>query len=356
MKKCLLLFALVLTACSGNWNDLVHGEVVAEITEFGIEGQVSASINKARRTVSVTMPAGTDLSALTVSAFACTEGAQADKDLAVGTVLDLSAPLELALATYDSYIWTISAVLEEEKVVDGPQLYNLSFDHWSRNPDNEKIHVPYAEDATDEQKGIWASGGDLVAALGFPTVLAEYDFLAVPGEGKAALKLQTQKLLGKLASGSVFTGKMGGVDILSMSAKLQWGIPFSERPSALEGYACYKPAAIDVVEDPYKDKKGETDNGHIFMLLTDWDEPFLVNPPSSLVDFNGDPAIIGYGKIVFDKEMEGYEHFRIDIEYRNERRPKLITIVAASSALGDYFTGGVGSVLYVDEMVLIYKK
>lgn len=358
---------LMLTACSGNWNDLVHGEVVAEITAFGIEGQVSSVISKARRTVTVTMPAGSKLDSLILRAFSYTEGAKADKDLAVGAALDLTSPVEIVLTTYDSYTWTITAVLGqkeedygnnpvEEFTKDGPQLYNMSFDHWSKNKDNDSIDVPCAEDATEEQKSVWGSGGDKVAALGFPTVLAEKEFLAVSGEGKAALKLQTQKLLGKLASGSVFTGKMGRIDFFSMSAKLEWGIPFTSRPVALEGYACYKPAEIDTAENPYKDKIGETDNGHIFILLTDWEKPFVVNPPSSLVDFDGDPAIIGYGKVVFDKEMGGYEHFQADIEYRNDRTPKLITIVAASSALGDYFTGGTGSVLYVDEMALLYKQ
>lgn len=354
MKKYIFLAILVLTACSGTWNDLVHGEVVAEITGFEIEGQVSSVIGKARRTVTVTMPAGSDLSALTVGAISYTEGAEADSEIVPGTILDLSKPFTLVLTTYDHYEWTINAVHEEDEAAEGPQLYNMGFDFWSKNPDNDNIDIPSAADATEAEKSTWGSGGDMLAAMGFPTVLAEYDFLAVPGAGKSALKLQTQKVLGKLASGSVFNGKMKGIDFFSMSAKLEWGIPFTARPAALEGYACYKPKTIDTTESPYKDKAGQTDQAHIFILLTDWEEPFEVNPPSSLVDFDGDPAIIGYGKVVFDKEMEGYEHFRADVEYRNGRTPKYITIVAASSALGDYFTGAVGSVLYVDEMSLAY--
>ena len=358
---------LMLTACSGNWNDLVHGEVVAEITAFDIEGQVSSVISKARRTVTVTMPAGSALDHLVLKAFSYTEGAKSDKDITAGAALDLNSPVEIVLTTYDSYIWTVSAVCEEKKeddgptpgdalTKDGPQLYNMGFDYWSKNNDNDNIDVPYAQDATDEQKSVWGSGGDMVAALGYPTVIAEHDFVAVPGEGKAALKLRTQKVIGKLASGSVFTGKMGSINFFTMSANLEWGIPFTSRPAALEGYACYKPMEINTAENPYKDKIGETDSGHIFVLLTDWDKPFKVSPPSTLVDFDGDPAIIGYGKVVFDKEMGGYERFQADIEYRNDRTPKLITIVAASSALGDYFTGGTGSVLYVDEMALLYKQ
>lgn len=61
----------------------------------------------------------------------------------------------------------------------------------------------------------------------------------------------------------------------------------------------------------------------------------------------------GYGKIIFDKEMTAYEPFHLDITYRNERTPKYITIVCSSSNMGDYFTGGSGSVLYLDEFKLL---
>ena len=91
------------------------------------------------------------------------------------------------------------------------------------------------------------------------------------------------------------------------------------------------------------------------MKVTDWDEPFKVTPPNKLVDFEGDPSIIGYGKVVFDKETTKYEKFTLDIEYRNDRTPKYVVIVASSSALGDYFTGGEGSVLYLDEFSFKYE-
>ena len=41
--------------------------------------------------------------------------------------------------------------------------------------------------------------------------MPEYDFVYAKGEGKAALKLQTQNVAGKLAAGSLFTGGTGSV-------------------------------------------------------------------------------------------------------------------------------------------------
>lgn len=72
-------------------------------------------------------------------------------------------------------------------------------------------------------------------------------------------------MIKKLAAGSIFNGYTGDIDIMKMSAKIYWGISFTERPKTLEGYACYKPGAIDWTQDPYKGKEGELDNGHILI-------------------------------------------------------------------------------------------
>jgi hypothetical protein len=42
------------------------------------------------------------------------------------------------------------------------------------------------------------------------------------------------------------------------------------------------------------------------------------------------------------------------LKYRSSRTPKYIVIVGAASRYGDYFTGGKGSVLKLDEFELVY--
>lgn len=364
MRKIIILLAVAFAthACDQKWNDLVHEEVPAEITAFEVEGQVSSSINKTTKTATVYLPEGTDFSSLSVTAFSHTESAVCSRSLTAGDILDLSTPQTLTLTTYDTYTWTLGAEVyvapkpddtqpDGPTYKDGPQLYNMSFDHWSKS---SSLDVCYGSDATAEEKAVWGSANSTTAPLGQPTVGPEYDFVAVPGEGKAALKLQTRSLLGKLAAGSIFNGKMGSINIWTMSASLDWGIPFSDRPASLEGYYCYKPATINIAQSPYQGKKGELDNASIIVLLTDWDKPFTVNPPESLVDYDNDEKIIGLGKLTVDKSMENYEKFHLDIKYRNDRTPKYVTIVLSSSALGDYFTGGVGSVFYLDEFKFLY--
>ena len=96
------------------------------------------------------------------------------------------------------------------------------------------------------------------------------------------------------------------------------------------------------------------DKGAVVVILSDWEEPFLVSPPEKLVDPENDPHIIGYGKMLFEKEMTEYEKFHLDIKYRSDRTPTFLTIVSSSSFLGDYFTCGSGSVAYFDEFRFLY--
>ncbi len=237
---------------------------------------------------------------------------------------------------------------------DGPQLYNMSFDEWSK--DGNGYDVCYGANATADERAVWGSANSTTAGYGFPTVGPETSFLAVSGSGKAACKVQSNVVsilfIKKFAAGSIFNGYLGEVNILKGSATVHWGIPFTERPKSLEGYACYKPATIDNTQSPYGSMEGKTDNGHITVILSD--RQYAITPPNSLLDVDNDPGIIGYGKVEFTSNMDSYEKFNITIDYRDDRTPQFVTIVGASSALGDYFTGGKGSTLYMDEFKFLY--
>lgn len=241
-------------------------------------------------------------------------------------------------------------------VTEDGQLYNMDFDLWSKKDSND---VCYGADASANQKMVWGSANESTSSLGKPTCVPDSVFVAVEGVGKHAVKLKTQiikaVIVKKLAAGCIFTGKMGRTNYSKMTATLKWGIPFTLRPKSLEGYACYKPKVINMANSPYTDRKGSLDSGHVFVLLTDWDQQFTVDPgKDAFVDIDNDPHIIGYGKVTFDSTMVDYEKFTINIEYRNERTPKYVVIVGSSSALGDYFTGGEGSTLYLDEFRFLY--
>jgi hypothetical protein len=100
------------------------------------------------------------------------------------------------------------------------------------------------------------------------------------------------------------------------------------------------------------------DKAQILVMLTDWDEPFLIKTASeTFVDKDKDPHIIALGTIETDVNSNGkYEEFECVLEYRDTlRKPKYVVVAACSSLYGDYFTGGLGSVLYVDEFEFIYQ-
>lgn len=217
------------------------------------------------------------------------------------------------------------------------QLANLNFDDWSKGN-----KYPNAEGVD-----IWDSANSSGAAV---TTSPVEDAVS----GKAAM-LETVTAFGMLAAGNIFTGSFVG--LAGLGAELDWGTPFTARPSALKGYFKYSPKTIDKAKDPYKDKIGETDQCQILVALTDWDGPFRVNTnEKKFVDFDTDPGVIAYGVFNTSDNVTEYKEVRIPLEYRStERTPKYIVIAAAASRYGDYFTGGVGSVLHIDEFELEYK-
>ena len=82
----------------------------------------------------------------------------------------------------------------------------------------------------------------------------------------------------------------------------------------------------------------------------------MMTASSTFVDLKNDPAIIALGTIESDVKTDGYVEFECVLEYRDQvRKPKYIVAVACSSLYGDYFTGGLGSVMYVDEWEFIYR-
>lgn len=240
-------------------------------------------------------------------------------------------------------------------VTSGGQLYNMSFDLWSKDDGD---WVCYDSLADSDQKKVWGSANSSTSSFGKPTCTPDSVTVAVEGPGKNAVKLKTQLInaliVKRLAAGSIFTGSMGSTNYTKMTATLKWGIPFTLKPKALEGYAYYIPKKINVANKPYADMKGTLDKGHVFVMLTDWDKQFTVDPAKDKFADPDDGHVIGYGKVTFDTIMNGYEKFTLDIEYRDDRTPKFLVIVASSSAFGDYFTGGEGSTLYLDEFRFVY--
>lgn len=199
---------------------------------------------------------------------------------------------------------------------------------------------------------------------------------SVKHSGNQSLLLSSQfvgmGIIGKFASGNLFAGKY--LDTEETDGVLGWGRPCTSRPKALKVYVRYEPATVDNGGDYIAN--GATDQGIIYVAIGDWAGqeanggtwPFVVRTKkaSSLFStekgtYSGD-GIIAYGEKTFEEAYNdggNMKELTINLDYDNfggnQRKPTSIIIVASASKYGDYFQGGDGSKMWLDDMELIYE-
>lgn len=199
---------------------------------------------------------------------------------------------------------------------------------------------------------------------------------SVKHSGNQSLLLSSQfvgfGIIGKFAAGNLFAGKY--LDTEETDGILGWGRPCTSRPKALKVYVRYEPATVDNGGDYIAN--GATDQGIIYVAIGDWAGqeanggtwPFVVRTKnaSSLFStekgtYSGD-GIIAYGEKTFEEAYNdggNMKELTINLDYDNfggnQRKPTSIIIVASASKYGDYFQGGDGSKMWLDDMELIYE-
>lgn len=225
-----------------------------------------------------------------------------------------------------------------------------SFDEWWLK--NNKIWCPWNEGGTP----YWDTGNTGAATLGQSNVVPSDH--TPTGSGKAA-ELNTKfvgiGVIGKLAAGSIYTGSFKKVD--GTNGILDFGRPWTLRPTRLKGFYQYKTAPIDYTSSELKALEGRPDSCHIYVALTDWTAPYEIrtNPKNRQLFDKNASYVIAYGELVYSGDMADYEPFDIKLEYRSTSRvPSYVLITSAASKYGDYFTGGAGAVLWVDQFSFDY--
>ena len=112
---------------------------------------------------------------------------------------------------------------------------------------------------------------------------------------------------------------------------------------------------MNFAKAPHADMKGKPDKGMIEVVLTDWKEPYhIITNDESFIDGATDPHVIGRAFLELDRDTGGYIPFEIPFDYRSGKIPTHAVIIVASSRYGEFFTGGSGSVVYVDEFRFNY--
>lgn len=228
-------------------------------------------------------------------------------------------------------------------------LYNGGFEHWWMDG---KVAYP-----NEQGTSYWDTSNPGGASFGGSNTIETTE--VVHGGSKAAM-LQSQYIVIKFAAASMYTGSFGNL-IGTSGAKLNWGVPFTARPTALKGYMQYAPKAIDRVgkELPADaPAKGEADRCGMYCALLS--EALVVDNTdmSTFPDWETDPRVIAYGALPAEQNVHSggeWQEVNIPLVYRDlNKKPTHLLVVFSASKYGDYFHGGEGSTLYVDDFSFEY--
>lgn len=229
------------------------------------------------------------------------------------------------------------------------QLPNSDFDQWWLDG---KIWCPWAEGGTP----YWGTGNKGATTLGPSNTVPTDD--TPTGTGWAA-KLETKFVgigaIGKLAAGNLFAGDYVRTD--GTNGVLSFGRPFTERPTRLKGYYKYTGTAITHADNDHKSLIGQPDTCIVWVALIDSDEPFEIrtNPKDRQLFNPAGSEVVAYGNFEQSQTVGQWIPFEFELKYTSTSRvPKYILVTASASKYGDYFTGGNGSILYIDDFVLEY--
>lgn len=167
-----------------------------------------------------------------------------------------------------------------------------------------------------------------------------------------------------IAAGSIFLGTFDGSSAMSDAlAATKFGVPYTKKPIAIEGWFRYMPG-------PQFLKDGEyirlTDTGNINAVLYERMEGDLYLDGHTTADGWTDSRIIALASMPATPIAEEWTKFHIDFDYDRYGHEfdaaKLasgrygISLIFSSSAGGGQFEGAPGSTLMIDEVRIINEK
>jgi len=199
-------------------------------------------------------------------------------------------------------------------------------------------------------------------------------------DGNQSVLCQNNSIVGMHTAGNLFTGQFAGL-VGTSGGKVNFGRPWTSRPSALKIWAKYTTGQINILKnDNLGVSKSDYDRAQIKVAIGTWDykkyggtkdSPVHVNTTdaSTFVDFytdestiaNGDLIIYNDGYMINNGEKvtattSGWIEYIIPLDYRQfTTYPTHIVISCATSQFGDYFTGYDGGRLWIDAAELIYE-
>lgn len=241
-------------------------------------------------------------------------------------------------------------------------LINGNFDDWYTN---DEVQYPASKEYVQNYgSSFWdtSNPGTKLVSINATQGVTSPVHTASDKAKSAQLKSELVDLvfLKKIAAASLYTGTFNDL-VGTKGAKIDFGQPFKSRPTALHGFFQYAPKEIDYVEKNLPAntvKKGDMDICSIYIALSKKKYTVDNTNPSTFINFESDENIIAYGELPAEDCVNTngeWKEFTINLKYKNiTDKPAYLIIVCSSSKYGDYFTGGKGSCLHLDDFELLY--
>lgn len=254
--------------------------------------------------------------------------------------------------TFESSTYTFKT--EEEL-----QLQNAGFEDWYQSG---AVWYAASQSVYEDGNYMWDTSNPGSGSFGFnPTQGSD-----VKHSGNFAAKLETQYAFIKLAAASLYYGRFNSLVGMS-GAKIDFGQEFASRPISFKGWYQYEPEVIDNDRQEVGSsgvlKNGDTDQCSIYIILSKGTYQVNNTDASTLLTAENvwkNDQFIAFGELPAEqcKATDGWVNFDIPLQYKEGKfgeQPTHLIIVCSSSKYGDYFTGAVGSTMYLDDFSLNYE-
>ena len=275
------------------------------------------------------------------------------------TIINLKAGTTYEYKAYaDGFEASESKTFTTESIFTIP---NASMEDWSDFSENSKVKLPGAGGV----RTFWDSGNHGSSTMSVTLTQGSED---MKHSGNLSARLRSQfvglgGVAGKFAAGNLFAGTY--IETQGTDGRLEFGRPYNgSHPSKLRVYVNYRPGKVEKKGDYLA--VGAEDIGQIYVALTT--APIEIRTKKSTQklfpteqgqeDYD---KLVAYGEYTFegsygpDGELQMLE---IPFEYFSNAKtvqPTHLVIVCSASKYGDFFNGGEGSLMYVDDFELVYE-
>lgn len=234
---------------------------------------------------------------------------------------------------------------------------NASMEEWSTYAfKNKEIVFP----GPGSEPTVWDSGNEGASTAGATLTNKSED---MKHSGTFSARLESKYVIIKFAAGNIFMGDYVETD--GTNGVLALGRPYNgSHPTKLRVWANYRPSSNlkNTSDAAVQDLvTSGCDNGQVYVAITDAVIDIRTNPKNQKLFTPDDPHVLGYGQVTW-KENFGpdgaLQMVEIPIEYFERAKTTKAThlvITCCASKFGDYFAGGDGSLLYLDDFELVYE-